>query len=140
MANTITKTVLNNGAYRRLLYVTVKSDGTQETNTIIYDPTASPYTTSGAYIATKIRSIYSTGSCGGTTGVNAQVYLTWDASTVVAGFSIPIQNDQHYDSMDAFGIPLVNQGGGGVTGKIGITTLGLIAGDTLTIILDIING
>jgi len=142
-ALTITSGVLNNGAQRRQLYVTVQTPATptQATNTIIYDPTTTPWTNGGPYVATKIRAIKTASSIQGTAGVPGAAYLTWDASTPVTAYSIPANNEANLEAaLDELWIPLPNQGGSGVTGKIGLTTLGLVQGDTLTILLDLING
>lgn len=135
MANTITKQNIIAGSRNREVYITLLSDGTQETNTILYDPTSSPFSTAAAYIGTKIRRVSVVGAC----AAASKSYLTWDATTAVAAMSIPAESSFVFDTMQQGLSPLKNMGGSGVTGKIGITTLALAAGDTITIVLDILN-
>lgn len=140
----ITSQVLNNGATKRQLYVTVLAPATpaQAANTIIYDPTTTPWTTTSAYISTSIRSVRTSSSVQGTSGTGSGAYLTWDASTPTCAYSIPDNNEVSFESAPGCQIwnVLTNTGGSGVTGKIGLTTAGLVAGDTITILLDLING
>jgi hypothetical protein len=135
MANTITKTTLFNSATRRELQISILSDGTQETNTILYDPTSSPFSTAGSYVATKIRRCVTNASC----AAAAKMYLTYDATTAAVAYPIPQQGWSKYDSMELGMIPMINNAGSGVTGKIGITTTGLAAGDSILINLEILN-
>ena len=140
-AFTITSAALINSATHRQVYVTVSVPSTpsQATNTIIYDPTTTPYTNSGAYVGTRIRAARVTSSSGGST--TASIQLNWDASTPVVALSIPVNSHFCFNSVDDdIFQPLMNQGGTGVSGKIGLTTLGLVQGDSITILLDIING
>jgi hypothetical protein len=142
-ALTINSTPLKNGVNKRQLYVTVlvPATPTQASNTIIYDPTTTPWTTSGAYVGTKIRGVRAMTSVQGTAGTQAAIYLTWDASTPVVAVAIPCNNEICYDSQvnNELFTPLTNLGGTGVTGKIGITTAGLVAGDAITLVLDLLN-
>jgi hypothetical protein len=137
---TITIAPLINSATHRAVYVTVSAGAatTQLTNSIIYDPTTTPWTNSGAYVGTKIRVVSVTSSVQSGTSL-PQISLDWDASTPVTAVSIPCNSHFCVDTIKHFA-PLPNQGGTGVTGKIGLTTLGLVAGDTITILLEIING
>lgn len=141
-ALTVTQNVVVNSATHRQVQYTIlaPTSPSQATNTILYDPTTTPWTTSGAYVGTKIRSANVTSSCQGASGTQAALSLVWDASTPVVACSIPVNSSTSL--LDAFGTyaPIPNAGGSGVTGKIGFTSLGLLAGDTVTILLDIING
>ena len=143
-ALTITQNVLINSATRRQIQYTVLTPATptQASNTILYDPTASPFSTAGAYVGTKIRGVKVASSTQGASGTQASCYLTFDASTPVVACSIPCNSafSYHSSDKDMSSAIIPNSGGSGVTGKIGLTTNGLVAGDTITIILDIING
>lgn len=136
MANVIKTTPLNNSATYRQVLITLVADGTtQETDTIIYDPTTTPYTNSGAYVGTKVRRIKSSASAASA----AKVSLIFDGATTSLLWPIAVQNDTDFDFEDLTMVAIPNTATT-PTGKIGITTLALAAGDTIAIILDIING
>lgn len=141
-ALTVTSVPLINGPVYRQVYVTIlaPSSPAQATNTTIYDPTTTPYTTSGAYVATKIRAINVFSSIQGAAGTQAALSIVWDASTPVVAFSIPCNSSSELRGREFLPAVIPNQGGTGVTGKIGFTSLGMVAGDSVTIVLDIING
>ena len=143
-AVTVTSVPIINSATHRQVYATVSvpTTPTEPSDVIIYDPTAATYTNTGAYVATKIRGAKVASSCQGLSGTGANISLVWDASSPVVALSIPSNNSFSYESSvgNCLWQPLPNQGGSGVTGKIGLTASGLVAGDSITIILDIING
>lgn len=138
MANTITtKTILATKA-RIILYVTLASDGTNETNTVIYDssvqaaalvpPISDPLTST----ILRVRAYASTAS-------TARVVLRWDATTPILALSIPTgqeaieQDFQH----SIGGLPNLAKGNTGVTGDITLTTTGLASGDSIDLVLEV---
>jgi hypothetical protein len=140
-ALTVTVTPLINGPVHRQVHVTIlaPTSPAQATNTAIYDPTTTPWTTSGAYVGTKIRAISVFSSIQGASGTQAALSLVWDANTPVVAFSIPCNSSAELRGLELLPAVVPNSGGTGVSGKIGFTSLGMVAGDTVTIILDIIN-
>lgn len=131
MANTITNTRLLDGGRRVVQYITLASDGTQETDTVIYDSSVVA-TSLGKTdpLNSRIKSIkYSTSSALGV------VKLNWDATTKVLAYSMPRSAELHHCFDDIGG--LKNTGGAGITGDVTLTTTGLVTGDSLVIILEI---
>jgi hypothetical protein len=82
MANTITNTKIINSADRAVIYVTLDSDGTNETNTVIFDSStfAGTDTLTGRIMA--IKYAFSAAS-------TARAKLLWDATTKVLAASLP---------------------------------------------------
>ena len=142
-ALTVTSAALVNGSSLRTAYITVLAPSTpaQASNTIIYDPTTTPWTNSAVYNVTSIRRVRASSSCSGASGTNANITLNWDASTPVAAISIPCNAQFEFNACKDLCCPsLPNQGGSGVSGKIGLTTTGLVQGDSIMIILELSNG
>jgi hypothetical protein len=137
---TPTSTVLINSQTHRQVYVTFTAAGSDnQADAIIYDPTTTPFTNSGVYVGTKIRRITVQSSVTlNTTACNAAI--VFDASTPVLAYSIPLNSHACFDFEKNAMVPLLNYAGAGVTGKLGLTTTGLAAGDNITIVIDIING
>lgn len=136
MANTITNTTLYYSPTRVVKYVTLKSDGTNETNTVIYDSSVIATSVGDTDPLTcNIESIYASASAANT----ARVFLLWDATTPVVAIDIPTAtNPTKADFRRKIPIGgLVNQGGAGKTGDILLTTTGLAAGDIITIVMEI---
>jgi hypothetical protein len=132
MANTITTTYLHKGPGDVVLYVALASDGTEETATVIYDSSA---------VATAIgiadpsdSTIMSIKAYVGS-AATARAQLLWDATAdVLAHTLIPGQQTEVcYKKVG--GLP--NQGGDGKTGDILLTTTGLEAGDSITLVLHV---
>lgn len=133
MAGNVTKvTKMVVGTSKVLMYISIDSDGTEETDLVVYDSSA---------IATllgktdplfcKINSIhYSTNSLLGV------VKLEWDASTDVLAWALPANGGSNYFCFHDFG-GLNNTAGSGITGDITLTTTGLVAGDCITMVLDV---
>lgn len=135
MANTITNTTLMAGR-RVVKYITLSSDGTEETATVIYDSSAvSAQDASDTTdpLDCTIESIYAVVSAAAT----ARITLLWDATTDVLAFNIPAGTTQvkadFRREIPMGGLP--NQGGSGKTGDILLTTTGLEAGDSLTLVM-----
>jgi len=133
MANTITSKVLIDGKRNAVLYITLASDGTNETGTVIYDSSAvaATYGDSDPLTCT-IEKVYASCNAASTARIN----LLWDATTDVLALNVPTStNPTKADFRDIGGLP--NQGGTGKTGDILLTTTGLAAGDSLILVLNI---
>lgn len=128
MANTITNTRLVLGNSKVVQYLTIASDGTQETDLVVYDSSV----VAGLLgktdpLNSKIRSMTYV-----TSGAAVVAKLEWDATTDVLALALP-KSDDHM-CFDHIG-GLKNTAGTGKTGDILLTTTGLAAGDSLTLIL-----
>ena len=113
-----------------LVYLTVASDGSEETDYVVYDSSAHA-TTLGISdpLTCTLREVYfSSNSAAGV------LHLEWDATTDV--LAIPLTNQAKHLCFDKIG-GLKNQGGTGRTGDITLTTTGLAAGDSIMIVLKV---
>lgn len=138
MANVITNTTIFTGNKEVVQYITLLSDGSEETGTVIYDSSAVA-TTLGLTdtLNCRIRSIYATVSAAHptATGGGARVKLLFDATTDVLALDIPPNTLVKNDFLKVGG--LRNTAGSGKTGDILLTTTGLESGDAITIILSV---
>jgi hypothetical protein len=135
MANTKTSTQVLASAKHTIQYFTLVCVGNaQETNTIIYNASATLFTLGVPFNATsRINSIkWSSNSSAGL------VTLNWDATTPVVAWSLPLGGRSSHQCFREFG-GLPNQGGTGITGNITLTTTGLATGDTLSLVLDVLS-
>lgn len=136
MANTVTNTKLINSAARQVNYVTIASDGTEETDLVIYDsstvaaalspPRTDPLTCTILKIEGCVSSLDQT-------SVDIAAYLEFDATTDVLALSLPKGQPFVYDFTPYGG--LKNTGGAGITGDITLTTTGLDSGDKIWFVL-----
>lgn len=136
MANTITPsspTPISIGLKEVVVYITLQSDGTNETATVIYDSSAVAATLGEA---DPLNSNILRVDCSSNAASTARVRLLWDASTDVVALDIPSATDPSVRDFTRFG-GLPNQGGSGKTGDILLTTTGLASGDTVTLVLTI---
>lgn len=135
MANTITNTRLYCTKNRVRQYLTLASDGTEETDYVVYDSSDAAAAMQGGAITdptdSTILSIKATSSCAAT----ARIKLEFDATTDVLALDIPPGQPVEIDFKEFGG--LKNTAGSGITGDITLTTTGLEAGDALTIILEV---
>ncbi len=133
MANTLTINYKSYGIKDTILYATLASDGSEESDTVIYDSSAvatalgitDTLTCTLRWI--KVYAAVSNGAAGTFRGK-----LEFDATTDVLAFSIPSGNGAAEADFTCTG-GLKNYAGTGVTGDITLTTLGLDAGDSLII-------
>ncbi len=132
MVNTVTNTRLNAGYKNIIQYITIASDGSEETDLVVYDSSAVA-TALGITdpLTCAINSIYATVSAADT----ARVILEFDADTDVLALDIPPLHVTKNDFKPIGG--LRNTAGTGITGDITLTTTGLAAGDYITIILNV---
>ena len=132
MANTITNTApIITGIGSVVQYVCIDSDGTEETNLVIYDSSAIATLLGKADpLNCRINSItYSTNSAAGV------VHLNFAATTPVLAWALPYQGSGHFCFERHGG--LKNRAGSGITGDITLTTTGLASGDKVTLIIDV---
>lgn len=132
MANTITNSNIFKGTRQVVKYFTLSSDGTNETNTILYDSDLDAPSGATDTLDSSILEIQAFANVAST----ARVYLSWDATTKVVALGIPVTSGPWMTSFRKHG-GLQNQGGAGKTGDILITTTGLASGDVITIVLTV---
>jgi hypothetical protein len=137
MGNTVTTTALLKGKRRTILYTTVVSDGTEESDTVIYDSSAiaSALGISDPLDCT-INAVHAYVSSANAAAV-PQVKLEFDANTDVLAVGIPSGNGSLEANFQKICGGLRNYAGTGKTGDITLTTLGLESGDSITLILDV---
>ncbi|MEI6183895.1 MAG: hypothetical protein WCP65_00090 [Bacteroidota bacterium] len=132
MANTITNTRLLANEQRVIQYICIASDGTQETNTIIYNSSAvaTAIGIADPLKSTIIRARYVSNAALGV------VNLDFDASTKVLALAMPYNGysmDMNFKDIGG----LKNTAGTGITGNILLTTTGLASGNKITLILEV---
>lgn len=113
------------------VYLTLVSDGSQETGYVVYDSSVVA-TAAGDTdpLTSAIMEVYASASAAST----ARVLLKFDASTPVLAMDIPTATDPL--KFNAGGVMcLPNLGGAGITGDITLTTTGLASGDAITILM-----
>lgn len=134
MSNTITNTTVSANPKEIVKYITIASDGTNETATVIYDSSAIATTLGLADPLTcGLIEVYASAS----TAATARIKLLWDATTDVLALDIPA--GQSPTKACFRGCPLINTAGTGITGDILLTTTGLASGDAITIVLTILR-
>lgn len=135
MTNTVTQTTLILGQREYINYITLVSDGSEESNTIIFD--SSVVTAAAKLTDTMNASIERIWFTGSKPATSATINLTWDANTDVLALPINFAaaGDAHLEmDFTRFG-GLKNYSGTGKTGDLLMTTTGLDSGDAFTIIL-----
>jgi hypothetical protein len=126
MVNTVTQTTLvGGGADKNIVRrIHIVSDGTEESDLVVYDNSTLVANTSKG----RLDYIYLSGS-------DCICRFEWDASTDVIAFSGNPANGGYWDFRQFGG--LNNPGGDGKTGDLLLTTTALDSGDEVTIILGI---
>lgn len=131
MANVVTNTRIVCTSQQVIQYITIASDGTEETDLVIYD--SSVVATALGKTDPLMCSIMGVQYvCSSATGF---FNLEFDASTDVSAFSLAANNSQIFDFEPIGG--LRNTAGSGITGDIMLTTTGLAPGDSFVIILTV---
>lgn len=130
MPNAVTINKVLNGVTHRVVYMTLVSDGSEETDLVVYDSSAFQGTDTLTCRIDKIEYSFSAAS-------TARAYLEFDASTDVLAFNILPGFAQKFDFRDIGG--LQNYAGTGKTGDITLTTTGLESGDTMALVLVLRN-
>jgi len=132
--NIVTNSTMLVGRKKVVQYVTILSDGTEETGTVIYDSSAiAALLGVSDPLNCTIRDIRYVAS-----GNSTIAHLLFDATTDVVAHSLPYSGGGavlKVDYKDVGG--LHNSAGTGKTGDILLTTTGLNAGDTLTLVLTV---
>ena len=134
MANTVTTRYLMKNIPKKevLLYVTVDSDGTEESDLVVYDSSAVATILGIADPLTctiKDLEVVVMGAAA------ARARLEFDANTDVLAAAVPV-NGHLKTCYRHFG-GLKNNASTGITGDILLTTLGLEAGDAVTILMTV---
>ncbi len=131
MADAVTSQTIQDGDRKAVLKFTNVSDGTGESNVVKVDVSALTTNSSGN-ACTKVTVTQIWWQC---VGMGVELLCDATANTLIIGLS-PDSNGYH-DYTPFTGIP--NNAGSGVTGDILFTTIGASAGDTYTVILDLIK-
>ena len=131
MADAVTSQTIQDGERKAVLKFTNVSDGTGESNVVKVDVSALTANSSGKS-CTKVTVTQIWWQC---VGMGVELLCDATANTLIIGLS-PDSNGYH-DYTPFTGIP--NNAGSGVTGDILFTTIGASAGDTYTVILDLIK-
>lgn len=124
MADLVTSQTLIDGPRNVVMKFTNTSDGTGESAVLKVDVS----TLSGAPARVRIKRVHYS-----VAGMVAR--LIWDATTDVT--ILDLQGDGHFEA-ECFG-GLYNNAGAGVTGDILLTTVGHTAGDSYSIILEMVK-
>jgi len=131
MADAVGSQTLFDGERVAIMKFTSTSDGTGETNVVKVNPASlNPSAAGGACDRVTITKI-----TGLTHGMEVQ--LKWKATTPVVIETIP-QNNSYQQDFSAIG-GLTNNAGTGVDGAITFTTLDASAGDTYTVVLEMVK-
>jgi len=131
MADAVGSQTLFDGERKAIMKFTNTSDGTGETNVVKVNPaTLSSSNAGGACDRVTITKITAL-----THGMEVQ--LKWKASTPVVIETIPQNNSYQQDFENIGG--LTNNAGTGVDGAITFTTLDASAGDTYTVVLEMVK-
>ena len=133
MANTNTLTTLVAGKNEVVIHLAMFSDGTEETDLVIYDSSAVA-TTLGLTdsLNCSILEIHSAISSNTAATTTPQMRLEFDATTDVMAWSLPV-GQGHYNFRKIGG--LKNTSGTGITGDITLTSVALQASDNMSLVL-----
>lgn len=124
MSNTVTQRTLFAGAHNVVQQVTIVSDGSEETDLVVFDRSAyDTVTTNGRLMRARA------------SGSTCQLQLEWDQNTDAPIVTFDPAYSQKMDFTKFGGIS--NPGGTGATGDILLTTTNLDSGDVVTLILEI---
>lgn len=126
LANTVTqRTISGSGTNKNIIRtIHIVSDGSEETDLVVYDNSAFVADTSKG----RLCKVWMSGS-------DAIVRLEWDQDTDSPAFSGNPSNGGEWDFTCFGGIP--NPNGTGATGDLLLTTLSLDAGDEVFIVIHI---
>lgn len=131
MADAVGSQTLFDGERKAIMKFTNNSDGTGETNVVKVNPAS--LTPSGAGgVCDRVTITKITGLTHG-----MEVQLKWKASTPVVIETLP-QNNSYTQDFEKIG-GLTNNAGTGVDGAITFTTLDATAGDTYTVVLEMVK-
>jgi hypothetical protein len=132
MANTKTNTTLLAGNKRAIIYYTLAYVDAQETDAVVFD---SSVIAALVGITDPLNCTLETVDALVAGPVAVRAFLEFDATTDVLALSLPVNIDIQKDFRKIGG--LKNTAGTGITGDITLTTLGLDAGSTITLVLNV---
>jgi hypothetical protein len=132
MADAVGSQTLFDGERVAIMKFTNTSDGTGETNVVKVNPALLTPSGSGGGACDAVTITKITGLTHG-----MEVQLKWKASTPVVIETIP-QNNAYQQDFSAIG-GLTNNAGTGKDGAITFTTLDATAGDTYTVVLEMVK-
>ena len=132
MADAVGSQTLMDGERVAIMKFTNTSDGTGETNVVKVNPALLAPSGSGGGACDCVTITKITGLTHG-----MEVQLKWKASTPVVIETIP-QNNAYQQDFEKIG-GLTNNAGTGVDGAITFTTLDASAGDTYTVVLEMVK-
>jgi hypothetical protein len=126
MANTVTqRTLVGSGKDKTIVrLINIVSDGTEESDLVIYDNSALVADTSKGRLTELMVS-----------GSSCQLQFEWDQTTDSPAFTCDPANGTHW-CFESFG-GISNPNGTGATGDLLLTTTNLDAGDVVSIIIKI---
>ena len=132
MANTKTNRRIISGSKRIIQYLTIASDGSEETDYVVYDSSlvADALGKEDTKMCTILSIMYSTSSV---VGINK---LEWDATADVLAWGLPLASGSGIFDFTKFG-GLKNAGATGITGDVTLSTTGLVNGDVLSLIIEL---
>ncbi len=131
MVNTITQTTMVLGTSKVVRHIGITSDGSEETDLVIYDSSVIA-TALGIADPLTCKLLHLQYSVSSATGF---FLLEFDASTDTHCVSIPANSAGDLDFARFGGIK--NTAGSGITGDLMLTTTGLAAGDSVTLIIEV---
>jgi len=137
MVNTVTQTHIIKDQRRLINYITLVSDGSEESDLVVYD---SSVVCAAVGLTDQLNaSIQHVWFSGAKPANAATLVLEYDATTDVLALPINFAaaGDAHMDMDFTFFGGLKNYAGTGKTGDILLTTTGLDSGDSFTLVLDI---
>lgn len=137
MPNTVNQTAIIRSSRRVINYITVTSDGSEETDLVVYDSSAIAALVGITDPQTcQIENVWFSGSKVANTGT---LLLEFDATTDVVALPINFSatGDSHMHMCFEQFAGLKNYAGTGKTGDILLTTTGLDSGDSFMLVLDI---
>ena len=127
MPNTVVQTTLAGGANSRLVvrHITIISDGTQETNLVVYD--------NSAFRNDPLRGCLLQVQASGSSCV---CRLAWQQTTDFVATTVnPGSDNGNADFRLVGGVS--NPGATGATGDLRLTTIGLASGDAVTLVITV---
>lgn len=134
MSNTKTLTIASANGVTSIIYFSLVSDGSQETNTVIYNSA----TVTGDLGIPDPKTCHLVSVQAATNSAAGLVKLNWDATTPV--LALPLINGTGGTTDFKFkyfgGLPNT-AGATGKTGNITLTTTGLASGESLSIVLEV---
>lgn len=135
MSNTIVNTRTFLGKKQVVQYIQLTSDGTEETNTVVYDSSVVA-TALGIDdpLTCTIKEIMMIPACSSGAAATFRGKLTWDASSKIDAMSLCGGNPTRM-CFDQFGGLKNTAAATGRTGDILLSTAGLDSGDSFTLIL-----